>query len=150
MALMKYVYLIIASVFVVAGLSACATSPTASQPPVAKTALAPQTLAPQQCGLFVWTADTARRFILFSQSQSQSAQYFDGTADITLSITQQSGRQRDGQFPQQTFDNGLSLSLRAPDPIDNGTRYRGGTLTGTDAMGWDVVQPVVGLSTCQT
>lgn len=116
--------------------------------------LAPQTLAPQtlvsgECGLFVWTADSARRFILFSQSQTNSARYFDGRADVSIAIHEKTGRVSDGQFPQQSYSNAMALSLRAPDPIDNGTRYRGGTLTAKDDDGWDMVQPVVGLSTCQ-
>ncbi|WP_371395718.1 hypothetical protein [Fretibacter rubidus] len=134
-------------------LTACATSApvisTPDSPKLERQELAPQTLAIGECGLFVWTADDARRFILFSKSQDFTALWQDGTAQRALAIDSQDGTPTQGQFPLQTYANGMTLRLQKAQSIDGGARYRGGTLSMKDEQGWENITPVIGVSTCR-
>ncbi len=135
-------------------LSACATlTPT---PPSAvsgdRDGLSARVLSQGECGLFVWTADSQKRFILFAQSHDMKAYWHGPDGEISLPIESQDGVPTQAQFPQQNYGE-LTLDLKRPQAIDNGTRYRAGTLTQTlTEQGtidkWTRVIPVVGLSTC--
>jgi hypothetical protein len=137
-------------------LSACATTTTPTQSKTSETpkdGLSARQLANGECGLFVWTAGAERRFILFGQSQKASAVWASDANEILLRVQSQSGSAVQGQFPKQVFisesADQLDLDLREPQSIENGTRYRAGTLTQTAADGWNRVTPVVGLSACK-
>jgi len=140
-------------------LSACASVPIAQNTKALQThdrlkGLSARVLTAGECGLFVWTADENKQFVLFSQTQKARANWLSPSGEIALSVTSQSGSPRQGQYPQQTLtakDGGaLRLDLRSPQTIENGTRYQAGTLSRSDAEGWDRVTPVVGLSACQS
>lgn len=130
-------------------LSACASL---SVPPETSANLenrvSPQNLEAGECALFVWTADNERRFVLFAQSQNSSAIWASKSGETSLVTQSQSGEAAQLQFPQQTYD-GLSLDLRNPQAIENGTRYKSGTLTENTSSDWTRVIPVVGLSVCK-
>jgi len=57
----------------VLALPACATTPAATQSADKSNGLSARTLTAGDCGLFVWTGDSQKRFVLFSQSQNGSA-----------------------------------------------------------------------------
>lgn len=150
------VQLIVSSVFMCAlFVTGCAAGPAAVTKKTKtiaaeKTGLSGRVLAAGDCGLFVWTADTERKFILFAQSQKMSAVYDTPDGEQILKITSQDGRPTQSQFPIQSYDDGvLRLALSGAQTITDGTRYKSGTLTMTSDEGWEKVSPVLGLSACQ-
>lgn len=138
-------------------LSACATTSAAPQnsekPTIQSKNLSPKTLAAGDCGLFVWTGDTQKQFVLFSKSQNENASWLSPNGEASLTPNGASGTPTQGQFPSQVFvseDYGeLKLNLREPQSISDGTRYRSGTLTVDSEDGWSRVTSVVGLSVCK-
>ena len=143
-----------------ASLCACASLPKTNKPADSAQgaaqsiqSLSPQTLEKGECGLFVWTSDIEKRFVLFSQSQKPRAVWVSPSGEIELSVSKRSGVPKQGEYPNQSFVTAsadtLELNLLRPDPISNGTRYRTGTLTDKDGNGWSRVTPVVGLSVCK-
>lgn len=138
------------------GLSACASIPKTQNTPLTAentNGLSARVLADGECGLFVWSAGPAKTFILYGQSPKSRASWQSPTGEITLSVSAQSGVPAQGQYPQQSFNGPnaqtLTLDLKGVQPIENGTRYRLGTLTQRSAEGWDRITPVVGLSACK-
>jgi len=115
--------------------------------------LSARDLGAGECAMFVWTADRTRRFILFSQASSPNASWLSKSGEMTIVRTDSEGIETFDQSPQQTFalhDGGkLSLSLEDSEAIDQGTRYKSGSLKHMGADGWEKVMPVVGLSACQ-
>ena len=146
--------LIMASIFC---LSACASLPeTQDRPSKSQTTngLDARVLTSGECGLFVWSADEKKTFILYGQSQQARASWLSPTGEMTLKVISQSGAPTQGQYPQQSLSaqviGTLALNLRGAQPIESGTRYRLGTLTQRGAEGGDDrVTPVVGLSACK-
>jgi len=113
-----------------------------------------------ECGLFVWTGDQDRRFILFSQSQKGSAAWAGPNGELPLTIVETSGQAFQGQYTVQNFaqvskDKNvinppfLTLSLRNLEEVVDSTRFKGGTLSQTSQDGLQRVIPIVGLSTCR-
>ena len=151
MVTMKHRWII--TLFAATCLSACATTPSLDKaqdvPQSKRQELPAQTLAAGECGLFVWTADDARRFILFGKSQAFKAIWQDGASQRALKIIDQNGTPTQGQFPTQIYDNGMTLRMMKAQRIDGGTRYQGGTLSKKTADGWDSVTPVIGVSSCR-
>ncbi len=134
-----------------ASISTPENAPDISPPQVNK--LAPRNLAPGECGLFVWTADAQKRFILFSQSSKKAGAWLDSGNEVPLVITAESGDPANGQYPDVVYRNSeqaaMDLSLTGRESIDDGTRFKAGTLKFEDVDGWERVLPVVGLSACQ-
>lgn len=124
------------------------------------TQLPPQTLASGECGLFIWSADATRRFILFSAAQSGRALWHDGEDVWTLSFEGHSGAPIYDQYPAQDYSvistqTGLqtrrhvSLKLSDAEETDTAMRFKSGRLTVAGPSEWDTVIPVVGLASCQ-
>jgi len=115
--------------------------------------LAARELSPGECGLFVFTADEARRFILFSQAGNSGASWWTESGEITIQRNASDGFVTYGQAPGQSFElpdgNALELVLGDPQEIDRGTRYKAGRITFSDADGWEKIMPVIGAAGCQ-
>ena len=145
------------SAVLVFALSACASLPEERNTPAQinspSTGLSARTLGAGDCGLFVWAADADKEFILFGQSQNARANWLSPAGETVLSAGTQLGQPAQGQYPKQSYQIGesstLTLDLREPQAIEDGTRYRAGTLTLTDENGWARVTPIVGLSACK-
>lgn len=137
------------------GLAGCTTI-TAPQPPaqVSTDRLSPVTLSAGECGLFVWTADADKRFILFSQASKKAGLWYDGASEHVLSIGSVGGLKASDQSPLMQLEgqNGLSLDLKlgGAQKITDGTRFKTGLLKYKSAEDWEKVTPVVGLATCQS
>lgn len=111
------------------------------------TAVYGKILAAGECGLYVWTADAAKTFILFATPTELS--YLQGRKMIALTEknpTIPPATSREFMDPE---GNSLSLTLLSPEEIDGGTRYKSGRLTSLSEDGWEKVVPVVGLYACQ-
>lgn len=142
-------------IFASAALIGCAsTSGPAPAPISAVTNLPAQTLKAGECGLFVWTGDSKRKFILFSQAQTQTGVWYSGETVENLSTHTQTGQPANNQFPETSYVTStgakLSLSLERRESIINGTRFKSGTLKVSDPEAWERITPVVGLSACKT
>ncbi len=114
--------------------------------------LAPRDLNTGECGIFVWTADPARRFVFFSQMDSATASWWSDSGEVEINRISSNGLPSFGQLPDQTYQlpDGAALKLKLNDPedVDNGTRYRSGAITQTAADGWEKVVPVSGIAAC--
>ena len=137
--------------------SACASNSKSSKSKKTDTVkqqdrLAPRNLDQGDCGLFVWTAESARRFVLFSQSKLDTASWWDDSSEVDIVRTGFEGYAVHDQPPTQSFalaDGGtLKLSLKDPEDVDNGTRYKAGAITQIGSDGWEKVIPVFGLAAC--
>ncbi len=139
------------SVMVFLALSGCATLPSTTSPAAneVRDGLSARVLTKGECGLFVWTADSQKRFILFAQSQAMKAYWHSSEGEMSLPIESQDGVPTQSQFPKQNYGQ-LTLDLKRPQAIEQGTRYRAGTLTqgAVTQDKWVRVIPVVGMSTC--
>lgn len=145
---MRFFFIILISVFAMA-MTGCETLETATSESAlqkeTRIGLSPRNLAPGDCGLFVWKADQAKTFILYTD-QDSAALYRNGAEEalslgLTLGSTERTYVDSNGQS--------LSLSLFEPQDTEQGTRYKSGRLESKDQNGWDVVTPVVGLYSCQ-
>lgn len=141
--------------------TACASIPTAQSAETqaveddTSTAIAqlvPKTLKPGECGLFMFTRETPRRFVLFSLAASNQANIMLDESEATLPLTA-AGGDIFGQFlTVQTFSNdveSLSLRLTPGDLIENGQRVPVASLIRTTADGWEVITPLQGVRACK-
>lgn len=142
--------------FALMGLVACSTISELKlgEPITSNNRLSARSLGAGECGLFVWTADEAKQFILFSQSNRQTGVWFNETEEIELNIQNQSGniwQQQHDIIAYKDVDGApIELRLKEAQAIRNGTRFKAGLLKHTSSEGWEVVTPVVGLATCQS
>ena len=143
--------LLLSGLFISFVLAACVTTQPAA-PKSSKTGLEPQTLETGECGLFVWAASPEKPFILFSQSAKASGLWYNERVE-TLVITANSGDASYQQFPQTIYQRKsgetLELSLFDAQPIDDGMRYKSGTLRYMTEAGWQKIVPVIGMAACQ-
>lgn len=118
-----------------------------------KSGLPAQTLAVGECGLFVWAATPSKPFILFSEAAKARGLWYDG-AQEPLTLIEKSGEIAYDQSPENSYlrPNGqrLRLALSDAEMIEDGMRYKSGTLTVQTPEGWEKVMPVIGLAACQT
>ena len=121
--------------------------------PSSKPGLPAQTLAIGECGLFVWARTSTKPFILFSQAAKSRGLWYNDTQE-TITLLKNSDGSAYGQAPENTYQrpNGQSLRLALSDAemIEDGMRYKSGTLTFLTDEGWEKVMPVIGLAACQT
>lgn len=114
--------------------------------------LSPRVMEQGKCGLFVWQMNPETKLILFSQDSKSMADYWTGEAEIQILRTSSQGIESQGQSPTQSFElpsgQSIRLDLRNPEPVDNGTRYKGGTLT-LPAQDLEMVMPVFGMTACK-
>lgn len=101
--------------------------------------LGPQSLALRECGLFGWTAGETPRFILFATEGR--GQYWDGSRPVALDP--------DGVFPNLSFSE-FTLELGEREAFDDAVRYPSAKMRMTLDDGFERVQPIVILETCQT
>jgi hypothetical protein len=144
-------------------LAACATSGPATtapaggvadQPPASATVSLPaQTLEPGTCGLFLWTRDEPRHFILFFVAGAPTARAVLNGQEQALSVVSQKGDVF-GQFLSrmilQTADGeSVSLTLTPGEEIDGGRRVPLARMISKDGEGWEIITPLTGLTACQ-
>ncbi len=148
---------VIGPVLAIAFLAGCNTVPDEAKSELLSEKtdrLAARDLAPGECALFVWTADSAKRFILFSKAADPTAVWWTKDGDMILNRISSTGFSTYGEPPVQTFsmsDGGtLKLTLAEAEDITGGTRYKSGAITLSDPQGWEKFMPVIGLAGCQT
>lgn len=137
-------------------LSACASiaetkpgEPFKTQAAIEADHLKPVNLLTGECGLFIWTADDARRFILFHSETTKAGRWLHDGEEVALRILSTSVSQA-GAFTYETATGlRLDLTLTRREAIDGGVRYKSGTISHKSDEAWERVEPVVGLQTCQ-
>ena len=135
---------LISSLISGAFLAACATSAevetSETQTPETKALnqLGPQTLSVGECGLFGWTSETTPRFVFFATETRGS--YWTGAEAISLSPT--------GTFPNLDY-TAFDLELGVQESYADALRYRSARLRQTLDDGFERIQPLVILETCQ-
>lgn len=102
------------------------------------TALGPQSLSEGECGLFGWTTETPPRFILFATD----------SRGVFWTGTQQETFEPSGDFPRLIYPD-FRIELGRADQIADAQRYASARLYRTQEDGFERVQPLVILETCQ-
>jgi hypothetical protein len=138
-------------------LAACASNggkpvPPAPDVPIAGS-LPGQDLAPGECGLFLWTQGTPRRFIYFSRAGAATAESMLAETRQTLALVRQGGTLF-GQFMTEMDyvtpeGESVSLQITPGDMVDGGQKIASGRFKLLNAGGWETVIPVAGLRACQ-
>ena len=124
-------------------LSACATAAPPDVPAVLeRPGLSGRALADGECALFVWTRDAARDLILFSSAKEAALWTYKGENPFEPTESPLAAEQ---QFEVDEIP--YRLELGSGEPFGVGTRYSSGALRSV-VDGWDVVQPVLGLTAC--
>ena len=112
-----------------------------------------QTLAPGKCGLFLWTQDEPRRFVLFYEAGAASAKAVLNGQETALAIESQGGDVFAQFMTRIDFraPNGVpvSLALEPGDLIEGGRRVPLARMVSQDDEGWETIVPLAGLTACQ-
>ncbi|MEZ6000849.1 hypothetical protein [Hyphomonas sp.] len=116
-------------------------------------ALPAQTLKPGKCGLFLWTRDEPRHFVLFFTAGEATAEAILDGRRQALTIDSQEGDVF-GQFlTRMAFrkpdGNPVSLTLSPGEEIEGGRRVPLARLIYNNAEGWEIITPLTGLTACQ-
>jgi len=130
-------------------LAGCATvgsdpvAPSAATRAENTSGLPAQTLAPGECGLFGWTKTDSPVFTFFATSRRAKT---DKLQLIPL----------EDAFPSATYravelgeDSLVRLDLGEAELLDGGRRYANARLTIPGADGWETVQPIAAILSCQ-
>jgi len=126
-----------------ASLTACATSPS-EVPSVGATAeIPPATLKAGECGLFGWSADAEREFIFFADKETARFKGPDGAEDLVAQA----------KFPAvdylDTSGNAVTLRLGQGELMTGGTRFPQARIVTLTNEGWERLQPVAIVQSCQ-
>lgn len=129
------------AIVVTAGLcvltAGCATGADVPDLTPSNTELASQTLASGECGLFGWARDTGR-FILFSTESEAQYLSHDGTLNL-IPV---------GDFPAENYGPNIALELGDGEVLDGGQRYAGARLVHRQQDGYELIQPIVAITSC--
>ena len=136
---MRFISLICGAAF----LSACASLPAAESSVAEKTRLPTSELKPGDCGLFGWSPDASRQFIFYADETTARYNSDSGPVDLIA----QSG------FPATDYTDPLgrpvTLRLGEGETMVGGMRYPSARLVSLNADGWERLQPVAIVRSCQ-
>jgi hypothetical protein len=122
-------------------LTACATSAPTSQTTVSGASI--ETLKPGECGMFGWSTDRRRDFIFFADADSARFNGENGPIDLVAQAA----------FPALDYldAEGRTVSLRLGDGeiMSGGMRYPGARIVTLTDEGWERLQPVALVRSCQ-
>jgi len=151
-------------------LSACASGPSdgpgsataqaggttqRSRTPAAATveSLPAQTLPAGKCGLFLWTQDEPRHFILFYPAGGAAADAILNGRQEKLKIESQGGEVFTQFMTQMAFRSAdgipVKLTIEPGEIIDGGRRVPAARMISQDGEGWEIITPLAGLTACQ-
>ena len=133
-------------IFLTLAVTGCATLET--KPDDDRIGLTPRKLSPGDCGLFIWKADQSKTFILYADQEAGTGALYREGQEVALTSdkyinqsTQRVFKDPDGQT--------IKLSLFDSEEVERGVRYKSGRLSSTDENSWELIEPVVGVFTCQ-
>lgn len=120
---------------------------------VPRRGLDPQTLGPGDCGMFLWTQTTPRRFVFFARGGSAAARMLVGEETIDLAQTGTGGEifgqfMTEARYAPRSGAPVVDVAVEPGDLLEDGQRISGGLIRLTDAQGWETILPVVGVRAC--
>ena len=136
------------------GTAPATDSPASTSTPAASAISLPaQTLKPGTCGLFLWTRDEPRHFVLFFPAGAATAEAIVDGRQQTLRVDSQDGDVF-GQFlTRMAFStpegSPVTLTLAPGEEIEGGRRVPLARMTSTNGEGWEIITPLTGLTACQ-
>ena len=134
---MRFLFLICAPSLLIA----CASVPPLEG--AEKTGLPTSNLKPGQCALFGWSTDAQRQFIFYADETSARYKAAAGSVDL---VAQSAFPSTDYIDP---FGQPVTLRLGNSEAMNGGTRYPSARLVSLDEAGWERLQPVAIVKTCQ-
>lgn len=115
--------------------------------------LPPQTLSPNECGLFLWSKTDTSRFVFFMRAGARDALVLLDDTPTTVIKTAENGDLFGQFFTNISFETSggraIFLSYEAGEPLSGGARISNGLIQSTNAEGWRVTLPVLGVRVCQ-
>ena len=128
------------SIICAAGLSACATT----SPSIGGDEAIPEaSLKAGECGLFGWSADDAREFVFFADKKTARFKGPDGAVDLVAQA----------RFPAVDYldnaGNAVTLRLGKGEAMAGGRRFPQARIVTRTAEGWERLQPVAIVQSCQ-
>lgn len=102
------------------------------------TELPPRTLEAGECGLFGWAREDGQ-FVFFSSDEAAQLVSDNRLSNLTP----------EGDFPATRYDPDVMLDLGTAEFLDGGQRYPEARLTVIQADGFELVQPLVLVLSCQ-
>ena len=133
-------------IFLTLAVTGCATLET--KPDNDRIGLTPRKLSPGDCGLFIWKADQSKTFILYADQEAGTGALYREGQEVALTSdkyinqsTQRVFKDPDGQT--------IKLSLFDSEEVERGVRYKSGRLSSIANDSWELIEPVVGVFTCQ-
>ena len=139
-------------------LSACASNPSGDTAVSTATgtdtaSLPAQTLAPGTCGLFLWTQDEPRRFILFYPAGAGAADAILDGGKTKLTVESRGGDIFSQFMTEMKFRSAegtpVDLTLQPGDRVEGGRRVPSARMISQNAEGWEIITPLAGLTACQ-
>lgn len=129
--------------FVFGLITGCATTPTKSEPSTNIAGLPTSDLRPGECALFGWSTDDVRSFIFYADKKTARYDGFDGPIDLEAQTP----------FPATIYEDSagrkVTLRLGEGQTMDGGLRYPGARIVTLTDEGWERLQPVAIVRTCQ-
>lgn len=140
-----------------AGMTSAQASGIAQPPrPVAGAtveSLPPQTLPAGKCGLFLWTQEEPRHFILFYPAGGVSAEAILNGHQERLTLESQGGEVFTQFMTNMAFRSGegspVKLTIEPGEMVDGGRRVPAARMISRDQEGWEIITPLAGLTACQ-
>ena len=130
-------------IFCAAALAACATTPDGTSSVAGTDSIPPAALKPGECGLFGWSADESREFIFFADKKTARFKSADGAVDLVAQ----------SKFPAVDYldnaGNAVTLRLGQGEAMTGGSRFPQARIVTKTAEGWDRLQPVAIVQSCQ-
>lgn len=130
-------------IFCVAGLSACATTPSGSPSVAGADSIPPASLKAGECGLFGWSADASREFVFFADKKTARFKGPEGAVDLVAQA----------KFPAVDYlddaGNAVTLRLGQGETMTGGRRFPEARIVTQTAEGWERLQPVAIVQSCQ-
>jgi len=124
-------------------LGACATTPANTAPTQAEPGLPTSKLKPGECGLFGWTTGQQRDFVFYADEKAARYDSLNGPIDLTAQ----------SPFPAENYldeaGNPVMLRLGTGEAMSGGMRYPTARIVTLTDEGWERVQPVAIIKTCQ-
>jgi len=124
-------------------LTACATTPPSVTSIAGGETIPPATLKAGECGLFGWSADASREFVFFADKKTARFKGPNGAEDLVAQ----------SEFPAVEYldvaGNSVSLRLGQGELMTGGTRFPKARLVTLTDEGWERLQPIAIVQSCQ-
>ena len=133
-------------IFLTLAVTGCATLET--KPDDDRIGLTPRKLSPGDCGLFIWKADQSKTFILYADQEAGTGALYREGQEVALTSDKYNNQSTQRVFKDPEGKT-IKLSLFDSEEVERGVRYKSGRLSSIANDSWELIEPVVGVFTCQ-